>query len=475
MHWITDAQKWFTTSKLGPLLQKFCERRYGTSRSFIFPAETRFGGKLLQLKRFLSMRDALQQLVESEEYTRYDFEGDIFAERLIDGDIFRKVARITKAAGPVLLLLRIADSNSSSLSKLKGTVDYISSLMIDNGNHTLEDQIAVAFRNRAPELECDVSNAAYVLDPQFVSKSRNNSDTSVMKSFWKVSREVLRITDDTKWRRVRHEIVGELASFRMRSGGFAMEEYGVDTCAFWAVAGCHAPTLRKIGLCLTPLPCSSGAAERNWQEVKLTMTKKRNRLDRAKVEKMMFVRRFEKLKRNLFDKKDNGFKEWVQDLFLKSLKATGSDVPEDDDEEGTNEEDESIFRDHIEPGEQGRINGKEPGKPTVTLTNLRKDNIAKSWLFEKYYGMKFVDKNPEGDAEDDDLTDESCWEHRVIKNIVWWRLHGYSVETHLYGDPESQSIEKYLINSTLHNMIRDSPHNTRPICSQVKDVPDVVE
>ena len=304
----------------------------------------------MQLKRFLSMRDALQQLVESEEYTRFDFEGDVFAARVSDGDVFRKVARITRAACPVLLLLRLADSSSSSLSKLKGTVDYISSLMIDSGSHTLEDQIAVAFHNRAPELECDVSNAAYVLDPQFVSKSRNNSDSDVMKSFWKVSRDVLRIKDATKWRKVRQDIVGELANFRMCSGGFAMEDYGVDTCAFWTVAGCHAPTLRTIALCLTPLPCSSGAAERNWQEIKLTMTKKRNRLDRAKVEKMMFVRRFETLKRNLFNaKNDNGFKEWVQELFLKSLKATRSGVSKDDDEETG--EDEPIFRNHIEPGE----------------------------------------------------------------------------------------------------------------------------
>ena len=103
------------------------------------------------------------------------------------------------------------------------------------------------------------------------------------------------------------------------------------------------------------------------------------------------------------------------------------------------------------------------------MTDLKRDNAAKSWLFEKYYGMKFLDKNPEGDAEDDDLSDDR-WEHRVIKNIVWWKRQGYSVETHLYGDPETQSIDTYLINSTLHDMIRDSPHNTRPMSSQVEDI-----
>ena len=418
------------------------------------------------------MRDALQQLVESEEYTRFEFENDIFAERLTDGRVFRLISRITRTAGPVLLLLRLADSASSTLSKLKGTVDYISSLMLDDGKNTLEDQIAVAFNNRAPELECDVSNAAYVLDAQFVFKSRN-ADSDVMKSFWKVSREILRIKDATEWRRVRQDMVAELADFRMRSGGFAMEDFGVDTCSFWAVAGCHAPTLKKIALALTPLPCSSGAAERNWQEVKLTMTKKRNRLSRSKVERMLFVRRFEKLKRNLFvtekNDHDSVFKDWVQELFSQSLQETGSDAREDDEDSTDKEEDEPIFRDFIEPGEQGRINGQEPGETRVPLTDLKRDNSAKSWLFEKYYGMKFLDKNPEGDAEDDDLSDDR-WEHRVIKNIVWWKRKGYSVETHLYGDPETQSIDTYLINSTLHDMIRDSPHNTRPMSSQVEDI-----
>ena len=64
------------------VLSTASEQRYGSTRAFISPSETRFGGKLLQIKRFLSLRDALQQLVESEEYTRFEFEDDSFAARL---------------------------------------------------------------------------------------------------------------------------------------------------------------------------------------------------------------------------------------------------------------------------------------------------------------------------------------------------------------------------------------------------------
>ena len=45
--WIADAQRWFSTNKLGPLLQSFCREHYSTTRAFVNPAETRFAGKLL--------------------------------------------------------------------------------------------------------------------------------------------------------------------------------------------------------------------------------------------------------------------------------------------------------------------------------------------------------------------------------------------------------------------------------------------
>ena len=101
-----------------------------------------------------------------------------------------------------------------------------------------------------------------------------------------------------------------------------------------------------------------------------------------------------------------------------------------------------------------------------------RDNTAKSWLFEKYYNMCFADMNPEGDAEADPLEDEEEWEYRIIRNIVWRRHKGYVVETALHGTPEIQSIETYRINTSLHHMIIESPHNVRPLFSQIENNDD---
>jgi hypothetical protein len=197
--------------------------------------------------------------------------------------------------------------------------------MQDTGNDTLQDQICVAFNNRALELECDISSAAYVVDQQFVRQSRN-ATPEVTRAFFSVARNVLNIQDDTAWRTTRQQLVSELAAFRMKQGGFAREDYTMsDTCAFWGTAGCYAPTLRKLAFALTSLPCSSGEAERNWQEVKQNLVKNRNRLGRKKLEKMVFVRRFIRLKRKLLlhDVLDGGFSDWVECL----LKIIPRDLP----------------------------------------------------------------------------------------------------------------------------------------------------
>ena len=416
------------------------------------------------------MKSALQQCVLSAEYLRFEFEDDIFADRISSPDVWVLMQTIIKAAGPLLLLLRLADSNAATLSKLKGTVDYIKKLLPDNGSDTLKDKIAIAFHNRAPELESDIADAAWVIDPQFVDKSRKSS-SELMGRFWDVCRAVLRITNDADWQPKRALLVTELASFRMKTGGFLLENYdNQDSCAFWSVAGCHVPNLQEFAMKLAPLPCSSGEAERNWHEVRQSLTKKRNRLGAVTLEKMVFVRRFIRLKQKIcMNESTTCFSDWVTDL----LNQAADDDVSCDASSSTSSSD-GVFHDSIESGEQGRIDGREPGQPVVGLTALKKDHAAKSWLFNKYYNICFVDKNPEADnADAPPLEDESEWEHnRVIKQIIWWRRKGFAVETSLYGNVTHQSIQSYQINDSLHSMIRDSPHNTRRMLSQTSQIFD---
>ena len=446
---VIDASKWFSTSKLGPLLQDICVRVYGTTRAFEYPSVTRFAGKLLQLKKFFNMKMALQQCVTSDKYERYNFEDDVYAADIEEGDVFDLIARILKCTGPLLLLVRLGDLKTATLSKLKGTVDYIKSLMVKTGDDSLEDKIATIFHDMVGNLESDIANCAYCIDPQFVRKSRD-APQDVMKSFWKVARQVLaHDSTDTEWLPMRATLAKELQAFRMKSGGFALEDYSMlDTCVFWGVAGCHAPTLKKIAFALAPLPCSSSEAERNWFEVKCNKTKTRNRLSREKIQKTIFVRRFLSLEKKLLaaDADDDVYKKWVKVLLREAARSIdgtddGSAKVGDNDEEDMMSL--AVFDDSIGPDEQLKINGKNSsGKQVVKLTQLRKDKAARSFLFEKYYNMCFVDKNPEDpDADAGPLEDPSKWEHRQIINIEWSRYLGHVVDTVIIDHDQDEGSE----------------------------------
>lgn len=58
----------------------------------------------------------------------------------------------------------------------------------------------------------------------------------------------------------------------------------------------------------------------------------------------------------------------------------------------------AMFLDATQCGKQGRINRKEPGCAAVGLTALKRMTHVKDWLFKKYEGIAFLDKNP--DRED---------------------------------------------------------------------------
>ena len=136
------------------------------------------------------MKLALQQCVGGDQYTRYNFADDVYADKIENDDVWDLQSRVINCGSPLLLIVRLGDMKQGTLSKLKGTVDYVKTLMVETGDGSLEDQIAHIFHDNVSDLESDAANAAYIIDPQFVHKS-SNASTAVMDSFWKVARQIL--------------------------------------------------------------------------------------------------------------------------------------------------------------------------------------------------------------------------------------------------------------------------------------------
>ena len=106
--------------------------------------------------------------------------------------------------------------------------------------------------------------------------------------------------------------------------------------------------------------------------------------------------------------------------------------------------------------------GTGPG-PRIRLSLVKADKASKFRLQEKYKGLYFVDKDPDGDnnyygGDGGPVPDGEC-ENRRIMGLIWENRRGWRVETKVCGDLHGPSVN-YLINPTLIRMInKESTHN----------------
>ena len=84
------------------------------------------------------------------------------------------------------------------------------------------------------------------------------------------------------------------------------------------------------------------------------------------------------------------FKEWETELLRQSSFYDGEVEPD----EGIQRQ-RRIFEDTIEEWELNAIDGKGPG-PVIPLGQVRLNNAVKFRLQEKYKGLYFIDKDPDG-------------------------------------------------------------------------------
>ena len=85
------------------------------------------------------------------------------------------------------------------------------------------------------------------------------------------------------------------------------------------------------------------------------------------------------------------FKEWETELLHRAEYYDGPVEPTG------RVRDLKIFEDRIEDWELNAIDGSGPG-PRIPLSQVKRNGAAKFRLQEKYKGLYFIDKDPDGDA-----------------------------------------------------------------------------
>ena len=180
------------------------------------------------------------------------------------------------------------------------------------------------------------------------------------------------------------------------------------------------------------------------------------------------------------------FKEWETELLRQSSFYDGEVEPD----EGIQRQ-RRICEYTIEEWELKAIDGKGPS-PAIPLGQVRRNNTAKFRLQEKYKGLYFIDKDPDGRRYvswttyahipcincnpalhhykgvhgyyDDDTEDNAApadqWENRKILGLAWQNFSGFRLETKLCDDLTGATTN-YLINASMIRMIKESKLNRK--------------
>ena len=527
-NFVIDAQHWFSTHAVRAMLVDHAHANEPTT--FTWPAPTRYCGKLLQIRRFFKMKELLRRVCNSGVYLDKNFKPaqpaddfDPIKTKILGDEIWPVMEAVTESLGPLLLLCRLADGQKGVLSKLHITQKYVraqmTALAAAKGEGSVAADVLVYLESRWAEMQSDVAKAAYVLDPQFVLTSK--TDVECTLELWKIAKEIERPEApeaaeaagaaeaaeaaeeaeaaeaewEAEWASKLAVLAQQLAQFRLRTDSdLPLMRQAAAWCAeslsmtptldWWQTWGVEMPELQRLAYALVPLICGSGPAERTWGDIGRVATKQRGPLDMTTVIDIVMVRHWLRREFNVLTIAEReALKAWEVELVGRA--GLGDEVAEQlGGDGGGGDGGGGPFLDSIEPWEEKAATGRELTpqvnaagveelvlKKVLALTAVKKDNVSFFKLRQKYKGMRLVDKNPDGDAGDDDLEDEDEWEHRAIIGIMWKKRKGWCVETRLIGGREQS--EPYYINSALHDMIRASPHNMRQMQSVVDAAPEV--
>lgn len=188
--WITDAQHWFSTHAMKGLIQQLAQP--GESKTFIWPACTRYCGTLLKIKRFREMRELLRRVVSSGVYVEKNFKEDPIKSKVLAAEMWSLMDKVIKIMGPLLLLCRLADGQKPVMSKLYGTQLYvrekIESVAEESAIGSVERKISAVFLTRWKEMQSDIVSATYCLEPLFVDNSKNAAGCII--KLWQLARKV---------------------------------------------------------------------------------------------------------------------------------------------------------------------------------------------------------------------------------------------------------------------------------------------
>ncbi|TVU50679.1 hypothetical protein EJB05_02059, partial [Eragrostis curvula] len=249
-------------------------------------AETRFASVVCMLKRMVEVKQALKQMVISEEWAIYKDDDQIssFVRDTVLSELWWKnVDFVLKITTPIHDMIRLADTDTPCL--------HLIYEMWDSMIEKVKKEI-YQWEGKQPNEVSDLYSVIYDILIARWTKGNNplhclahslspRMRMTCFKKFFRIPQELAQVKE-------------EYAKFSGCSDEFSSHDAINDRSsatplAWWSSFGQDAPLLMNLAMKLLNQPASSSCCERNWSTYSFIHSVKRNALTPERAEDLVFV------------------------------------------------------------------------------------------------------------------------------------------------------------------------------------------
>ncbi|KAH1212722.1 hypothetical protein GmHk_14G040845 [Glycine max] len=272
-------------------------KKYTNGRDLVRPGMTRFATAYLTLACLHEMKASLMRLFSSEERKKSKFgtsqEGRKVEDSILDNRFWKNVSICLKAAAPLMVVLRLVDSDQQlAMGFIYVEMDCAKEKIksnFNNVNKNYEPVWEIIDKRWENQLYRPLHAAAYYLNPQLHFEDDFKKDNREVKEGLFIC--MMRLVKDVG---VRNKINGQLLEFHFAKGLFSMENAinsrkTMPPTEWWEMFGDGCPELKWFAIRVLSLTCSSSGCERNWSSFEMVHTKRRNHLHQKKMNDLVYV------------------------------------------------------------------------------------------------------------------------------------------------------------------------------------------
>ncbi|KAK9053556.1 hypothetical protein SSX86_024630 [Deinandra increscens subsp. villosa] len=277
-------------------------RHFTKKADIVRPGVTRFASSFLTLQSLFTQKVQLKNMFSSSEWDTCKLsdtaKGKAAYNTVMNLAFWDGVKLCIDIFDPLVKVLRMVDADWKPsmgfiYGEMQSAIKEIKNVLKNNKKdyQPILDIISTKMKDR---LDTKLHLTAYLLNPYyFYNNTELKDDMDLVDAFVDF---LSKIYEDHELQN--HILMVELPVYRDKLEKFSRElaikackvnDDKFDPANWWGAYGASTPLLRKIAIRILSLTTSSSGCERNWSTFEAVHTKKRNRLEAAKLNNLVFV------------------------------------------------------------------------------------------------------------------------------------------------------------------------------------------